>query len=97
MFHNNNKCAFFTSRSRYEDTHISQLMPKEKVKRSSNVEAESKKNYIFPRVWVNERYNRHQLPPTENNEPLLVNVSIYLSSVLKIDDPTQVGIILPAI
>ena len=35
-------------------------------------------------------YNRNELPPTDNDEPVVVNVSVYLSSVLKIDDPTQV-------
>ena len=49
-------------------------------------------NYIFPRVWLNGEYNKYELPPTEDNQPVVVNVSIYLSSIIKIDDPTQVSI-----
>ena len=51
-----------------------------------------KRNYIFPKIWLEENYNKHELPPTTNNDPVVVNVSIYLSSIIKIDDPTQVKI-----
>ena len=55
-------------------------------------EADQKRNYIFPKIWLEENYNKHELPPTTNNDPVVVNVSIYLSSIIKIDDPTQVKI-----
>ena len=41
-------------------------------------------------MWLKENYNKYELPPTEDNAPVVVNVSIYLSSIIKIDDPTQV-------
>ena len=69
---------------------ISNLPIKEKPASSTLKEDIKNKNYIFPRVWINEEYNKHELPPTENNEPIRVNVSLYLSSIIKIDDPTQV-------
>ena len=53
---------------------------------------DQKRNYIFPKIWLEENYNKHELPPTTNNDPVVVNVSIYLSSIIKIDDPTQVKI-----
>ena len=55
-------------------------------------EGDQKRNYIFPKIWLEENYNKHELPPTTNNDPVVVNVSIYLSSIIKIDDPTQVKI-----
>ena len=57
---------------------------------SNSIKDGATKNYIFPRIWINDDYNKNELPPTEDNQPLVVNVSIYLSSIIKIDDPTQV-------
>ena len=57
---------------------------------SNSNQDDTKKNYIFPRVWINDDYNKNELPPTEDNTPLKVNVSIYLSSIIKIRDTTQV-------
>ena len=60
-----------------------------KASTSANQKLQTR-NYIFPQIWLDEDYNRHELPPTTNNEPVVVNVSVYLSSIIKIDDPTQV-------
>ena len=60
-----------------------------KASTSANKKLQTR-NYIFPQIWLDENYNRHELPPTTNNEPVVVNVSVYLSSIIKIDDPTQV-------
>ena len=60
-------------------------------------EGDQKRNYIFPKIWLEENYNKHELPPTTNNDPVVVNVSIYLSSIIKIDDPTQVKMMLPRV
>ena len=60
-----------------------------KASTSANQKLQTR-NYIFPQIWLDENYNRHELPPTTNNEPVVVNVSVYLSSIIKIDDPTQV-------
>ena len=57
---------------------------------SNSKDGVDRRNYIFPHVSIDDEYNKHELPPTENNEPVVVNVSILLSSIIKIDDPTQV-------
>ena len=44
----------------------------------------------FPSVIFPEGYSKHEVPPRAENQPLRVNFSFYLSSILNVDEPNQV-------
>lgn len=44
----------------------------------------------FPSVILDEGYSKHEVPLEEGNQPIRVNFSFYLSSILNVDEPNQV-------
>ena len=44
----------------------------------------------FPSVILEQGYSKHEVPPRAQNQPLRVNFSFYLSSILNVDEPNQV-------
>ena len=48
-------------------------------------------NVLYQNMQIEEGYNKHLMPPTDNGEGLYVNISLNLNSILSIDEPTQVS------
>ena len=48
-------------------------------------------NIDYPSVIFEENYSKHHLPRLTNSQPVRVNFSINLSSILAVDEPKQVS------